>query len=926
MCIFDKIALVLGFGRKRHHDNDNDNDVLFKRRRQTMTPGAPSAPASEPPSAPASEPPSMVANECNSGGIQNADTAAPPSPARSAMSSKVPRAPGTARPKNRVRFQLSPLQTPKPERHIPLPEWSIRFLGRYSPYAQSRFRVIRRRHTEAHARYDAYWGYGDIKNPDGTLRASAAQKRSIDAEPDSTASRFLKRYCEAWNRVMAERAANIEAALNIKWRRSDVKELRRLDSLDADEVDALHHDRPTAVSVVNVNCAGSTDKGEIIARRVSPPDLEYGHMQKKRAVCGGDTNSLIIICELDRSSTDESAGDDQPIEQHSGAEQLATPNAGAATESHVVAQVGTSGDRQQSNALGENGSQTVALDTDGEQPTGSSANVIGNHRRASPDTGVTSEDPISSRVGNTASAAQPAAPQPSATAGQGSEGLLSQGTVTSSPELFGRGPAVSTANIFGQSPPSAAPGPSSPELFGSATTANTSDMFDEQQLPSAAQGESSTSFFGQGTTTSQNSLIGPPSLPSTAVDRSATDGFGTDDTADPISSMLCQLQLSSIAQGSNVTGGFGTDTTASQNSLFSQAPVDGAAPGPSSSSIFSSSTTTNLTSMFGQPQLPGAPPSLRTAGGFGQDTITNSGSMFGQAPVLRADTARGASGGIAADNRSDPTGELGWGAGLRDGHHIKHVTNDVHASAQTLPPNDFGGEASVDSLVPVFGSSHVSNDNHPGYFVSNAGAAHGDSGAAVATQLDGTDNDDLANTNDSSDSDGDSDNEHPNGQDAIDLADPTAPQHDGDTVDDLADMLSQVLRTGASDAAIDEQLHSLMSRLEAPSHHEAPPATNPAAPTSPQDHSESDSERDSEGEPISLLRRLQTPGIHRWIRERRRHHGDTPLAVRAMFLVMVKTAMRSARGDAANEELKALSRMSHDDIQRLYAERHTPGL
>ncbi|KAJ2073895.1 hypothetical protein GGI09_008863, partial [Coemansia sp. S100] len=531
MCFIDKIASVLGFGRKRHHEDDNDNDVLFKRHRQTMTPGVPSAPASEPPSAPASETPSapasetpsMVANGCNSGGIQNADTAAPASPARSAMSSKVLRAPGTARPKKRVHFQLPPLQNPIPESHVPLPEWSIRFLWRYSPYAQSCFRVIRRRHTEAHARYDAYWGYGDIKNPDGTLRASAAQQRSIDAESDSTASRFLKRYCEAWNRVMAERAANIEAALNIKWRRSDVKELRRLDSLDADEIDALHHDRPTAVNVVNVNCAGSTNKGEIIARRMSPPDLEYGHMQKKRAVCGGDANLLIIICELDGSSTNESAGDDQPIEQHSGAEQLAMPNAGAATEFHTVAQVGTSGDRQQSDALGENGSQTVALDTDGEQPTGSSANVIGNHRRASPDTGVTSEDPISSRVGNTASAGQPAAPQPSATAGQGSKGLLSQGTVASSTSFFGQGPAVNTANIFGQpssaaaapgpsspelfgqgpavntanifGPPSsavAAPGPSSPELFGSATTANTNDMFDEQQLPSAAQGESST--------------------------------------------------------------------------------------------------------------------------------------------------------------------------------------------------------------------------------------------------------------------------------------------------------------------------------------------------------------------------------------------------------------------------------------------------
>ncbi|KAJ2232529.1 hypothetical protein GGI13_008879, partial [Coemansia sp. RSA 455] len=282
-------------------------------------------------------------------------------------------------------------------------------------------------------------------------------------------------------------------------------------------------------------------------------------MQKKRAVCGGDANSLIIICELDGPSTHESAGNDQPIEQHSGAEQLAMPNAGAATEFHAIAQVGTSGDRQQSDDLGANGCQTVALHTVSEQSTRSSANVTGNHRRASLNTGVTSEDPISSRVGNKTSAAQPAAPQLSAVAVQGSEGLLSQGTVArstnifgqpsstaaapgpsspelfgqgpavntanifgqpssaaaapgpSSPELFGQGPAVSTANIFGRSlPPSEAPGPSSPELFGSATTTNTSDMSDEQQLPSAAQDQSSTSFFGQGTTTSQNSLIGPP--------------------------------------------------------------------------------------------------------------------------------------------------------------------------------------------------------------------------------------------------------------------------------------------------------------------------------------------------------------------------------------------------------------------------------
>ncbi|KAJ2033380.1 hypothetical protein GGI08_005384, partial [Coemansia sp. S2] len=337
-------SVVFGFARKCHHEDDNDNDVRFKRRRQALTPGAPStsppeltsAPPPETPSAPPPETPSMVANEYNSGGIQNADTAALPSPARSAMSSKIPRAPGTARPKKRVRSQLPPLQTPIPESHVPLPEWSIRFLGCYSLYTQPRFRVIRRRHTEAHARYDAYWGYEDIKHPDGTLRASAAQQRSIHAEPDSTASRYLKRYCEAWNRVMAERAANIEAALNVKWRRSNVKELRRLDSLDADEIDALHHDRPTAVNVVDVNCAGSTNKGEIIARHVSPPDLEYGHMQKRCTICSGNANSLIIICELDGPSTHESAGDDQPIERHSGTEQLTTPNAGAATEFHAV--------------------------------------------------------------------------------------------------------------------------------------------------------------------------------------------------------------------------------------------------------------------------------------------------------------------------------------------------------------------------------------------------------------------------------------------------------------------------------------------------------------------------------------------------------------------------------------------------------------
>ncbi|KAJ2095674.1 hypothetical protein GGI09_004749 [Coemansia sp. S100] len=127
MCLFNKIAsVVFGFARKCHHEDDNDNDVRFKRRRQALTPGAPStsppeltsapppetpsAPLPETPSAPPPETPSMVANEYNSGGIQNADTAALPSPARSAMSSKIPRAPGTARPKKRVRFQLPPLQ------------------------------------------------------------------------------------------------------------------------------------------------------------------------------------------------------------------------------------------------------------------------------------------------------------------------------------------------------------------------------------------------------------------------------------------------------------------------------------------------------------------------------------------------------------------------------------------------------------------------------------------------------------------------------------------------------------------------------------------------------------------------------------------------------------------------------------------------
>ncbi|KAJ2879071.1 hypothetical protein H4R27_005512 [Coemansia aciculifera] len=194
-------------------------------------------------------------------------------PGKSAMSSKVSRVPGSAPPKKKVRFDLTPIDTPKPRHDIPPPEWKLEFLEPYNALTEPRFKIIQ---------------------------------------------------------------------------------------------------RPTDVDVVNAKSKISEYKIDINSRRTRSTNWEYGHMRKKRAVCGGDTDSFIVIFELDELSAPESAG----------AKQAATSHTGTVVERHIVGQAGTGSNDEQLAVTEARTIQPVALRADGEQSAGLSTSVVGKKRRA----------------------------------------------------------------------------------------------------------------------------------------------------------------------------------------------------------------------------------------------------------------------------------------------------------------------------------------------------------------------------------------------------------------------------------------------------------------------------------------------------------------------------------------------------------------
>ncbi|KAJ2057251.1 hypothetical protein GGI17_005746 [Coemansia sp. S146] len=122
---------------------------------------------------------------------------------------------------------------------------------------------------------------------------------------------MIRYFRERKRHFAEEAAASIEAALKIKWRNRDVKEIRKLSHLEKRDLFAPISERPTGVDVVNPKCKTSGYKVDINSRRTRPTNWEYGHMRKKRAVCGSNTYWLIVIFELEELRAHASAGGDQ---------------------------------------------------------------------------------------------------------------------------------------------------------------------------------------------------------------------------------------------------------------------------------------------------------------------------------------------------------------------------------------------------------------------------------------------------------------------------------------------------------------------------------------------------------------------------------------------------------------------------------------
>ncbi|KAJ2872182.1 hypothetical protein GGH93_004225 [Coemansia aciculifera] len=299
--------------------------LLTRKRRRGKEPE--DAEALTPPTTTSPEALTAATNTYDSVGPQIDRDAALPLPGKSAMSSKVSRVPGSASPKKKVRLDLTPIDTPKPRRDIPPPEWKLEFLEPYN------------------ALTERLYGYTDLCSiGSSNLFLPPCQQRSIDEGFGGMA-----RVCMIWyfrerkQRFAEEAVASIEAALNIVWRNRDVKEIRKLNLLEK-------RDLPTDVDVVNAKSKISEYKIDINSRRTRSTNWEYGHMRKKRAVCGGDTDSFIVIFELD--------------------------------ELHIVGQAGTGSNDEQLAVTEARTIQPVALRADGEQSAGPSTSVVGKKRRA----------------------------------------------------------------------------------------------------------------------------------------------------------------------------------------------------------------------------------------------------------------------------------------------------------------------------------------------------------------------------------------------------------------------------------------------------------------------------------------------------------------------------------------------------------------
>ncbi|KAJ2748229.1 hypothetical protein GGI19_006202, partial [Coemansia pectinata] len=143
--------------------------------------------------------------------------------------------------------------------------------------------------------------------------------------------------------LLAISAARVEvriaAALKIEWSKSNVKELRKLRSLET-SLKAPIIEMPTAVDVVNFIRKVRTPKVEINPRGADRSSWHYGYSRKKRGVYGGNGNLVIVICNKSEQIT-PSTGEEPPAALGAGTEQPATSHTDAINCEHIVSQAGT---------------------------------------------------------------------------------------------------------------------------------------------------------------------------------------------------------------------------------------------------------------------------------------------------------------------------------------------------------------------------------------------------------------------------------------------------------------------------------------------------------------------------------------------------------------------------------------------------------
>ncbi|KAJ2100239.1 hypothetical protein GGI16_003774, partial [Coemansia sp. S142-1] len=367
----------------------------------------------------------------------------------SAISSGVTRRLHATRPKKRAQFHATLDYVAEPSDGGTAPVSSIQFSMPHpdAKNSEPRYLITHRTRTLAEKYTALRWENTSIKSHDGRVLLTPAQMRSIDVESSErgkyylactflrqrqgvcsdirpydnrvpfSLSGLLRTYAESslpcsiclesfhFAPPLSERraarhladkqaAASVAAALKIAWRSCDIKELRKLRSLKVDRRQPIR-ERPTAVDVVDARHKIRKARVEISERRADRYGLVYGQMHKRRAVCGGDSDSLLIVLKLDEPSTPKSSGTEQPPSLSTGTEHAIASCADVVTEERIVSQAGTVEGDEQYVTPDPSSRLPAPLRTDGELLTNNSTTDIG-HPTSQVSSSAVDEQPIAS--------------------------------------------------------------------------------------------------------------------------------------------------------------------------------------------------------------------------------------------------------------------------------------------------------------------------------------------------------------------------------------------------------------------------------------------------------------------------------------------------------------------------------------------------